>query len=66
VLIYETFMDGNAQFGKPSRADFLLRSNELIDRTRDAFRVIAFEEGEELSAGVPVAVKQKICAIRTG
>jgi SAM-dependent methyltransferase len=66
VLIYETFMDGNARFGKPSREDFLLRSNELLERTHGAFRVIAFEEGEEFSDGIPIAMKQKICAIRMG
>ncbi|TAG01892.1 MAG: class I SAM-dependent methyltransferase [Burkholderiales bacterium] len=47
LLLYETFMDGNEQFGKPSRPDFLLRSNELLARTRDQFEVIAFEQGPE-------------------
>lgn len=64
VLIYETFMDGNERFGKPTRPDFLLRSNELLVRAREAFRVVGFEEGEEISEGTIVAVKQKICAIR--
>jgi SAM-dependent methyltransferase len=62
LLLYETFMDGNEAYGKPSRADFLLRSNELLTRTRDAFQVIAFEEGEEAVDGAVIAVKQKICA----
>lgn len=31
VLIYETFMEGNERFGRPSNPDFLLRSNELLD-----------------------------------
>ncbi len=44
-LIYETFMDGHEQYGKPSRPDFLLRSNELLERTREEFRVISYEEG---------------------
>jgi SAM-dependent methyltransferase len=64
VLLYETFMDGNERYGKPSRADFLLRSNELLIRTRDAFRVIAFEEGEEAVDETIVAVKQRICAMK--
>ena len=64
VLLYETFMEGNERFGKPSRADFLLRSNELLTRTQGKFRVIAFEEGVEHSDGIAVAMKQKICAIR--
>jgi SAM-dependent methyltransferase len=68
VLLYETFMDGNERFGKPSRPDFLLRSNELLRLTQDAFRVVAFAEGEERDerddAGEPFAVKQKIAAIK--
>ena len=65
VLLYETFMDGNERYGKPSRPDFLLRSNELIIRAHPAFRVVAFAEGDELNAiGESVAVKQKIAAIK--
>ena len=65
VLLYETFMDGNERYGKPSRPDFLLRSNELVTLTRDAFRVVAYEEGDEFDAvGRPFAVKQKIAAIK--
>ncbi len=65
VLLYETFMDGNEQYGKPSRPDFLLRSNELISLTRDTFCVVAYEEGDEFDVtGQPFAVKQKIAAIK--
>jgi SAM-dependent methyltransferase len=65
VLLYETFMDGNERYGKPSRADFLLRSNELLALTRDGFYVQAFEEGLEYDVrGEPCAVKQKIAAIK--
>ena len=65
VLLYETFMDGNECYGKPSRPDFLLRSNELLALTREEFRVVAFAEGEEVdAAGQPLAVKQKIAAIK--
>jgi SAM-dependent methyltransferase len=65
VLLYETFMDGNERYGKPSRPDFLLRSNELLNLTRDTFRVIAFDEGDELDvSGKPFATKQKIAAIK--
>jgi SAM-dependent methyltransferase len=65
VLLYETFMDGNERYGKPSRADFLLRSNELLTRTHNAFRVIAFEEGDDVVNDAVVAVKQRICAMKT-
>lgn len=65
VLLYETFMDGNERYGKPSRPDFLLRSNELLTLTKDTFRVVAFEEGDELDvSGKPFARKQKIAAIK--
>ena len=67
VLLYETFMDGNERYGKPSRPDFLLRSNELLACTAGAFRVLAFEEGGDMNAsGEIVAVKQKIAAIKLG
>jgi SAM-dependent methyltransferase len=65
ALIYETFMAGNERYGKPSRAEFLLQSNELLSLTRDMFRVVAFAEGPELDAtGQCVAMKQKIAAIK--
>ncbi len=65
VLLYETFMDGNERYGKPSRPDFLLRSNELLALTHDAFRIVAYEEGDEFdAAGKQVAIKQKIAAIK--
>jgi SAM-dependent methyltransferase len=65
VLLYETFMDGNERYGKPSRPDFLLRSNELLTLTRDTFRAVAYEEGDDLdAAGQAFAAKQKIAAIK--
>jgi SAM-dependent methyltransferase len=65
VLIYETFMTGNERYGKPSRPDFLLQSNELIDRVVKAFRVVAFEEGEARNElGSVFAMTQAICAVR--
>ncbi|MGL4230030.1 MAG: class I SAM-dependent methyltransferase [Casimicrobium sp.] len=65
ALLYETFMDGNERYGKPSRPDFLLRSNELIERTRDAFRVVAYREGEAFDASAkPFAIKAWIAAQR--
>lgn len=44
VLIYETFMDGNAQFGSPKNPDFLLRPGELLELTKP-LQVLAFEQG---------------------
>lgn len=59
LLIYETFMQGNEAYGKPSNPDFLLRPGELLEATA-ALQPLAFEQGllEER------AVVQRICAVR--
>jgi SAM-dependent methyltransferase len=63
LLVYETFADGNAVFGKPSRPAFLLENHELIDRTRSAgLNVLGFEQGY-VDLPKP-AVTQRICAQR--
>ncbi|MES2259081.1 MAG: methyltransferase domain-containing protein [Pseudomonadota bacterium] len=63
VLIYETFADGNAQFGKPSNPDFLLHAGELLKWAQDhELRVIAFEDGV-VEAPNPAMV-QRICAVK--
>jgi hypothetical protein len=66
VLIYETFAQGNGQFGKPSNPDFLLASGELLDLVSRAgdWRVIAFEDGY-VSTPKPAMI-QRICARRGG
>jgi len=46
VLIYETFMHGNAAYGKPSNPEFLLRPGELREIARTAgLQELAFAEG---------------------
>lgn len=64
VLIFETFAQGNAQFGKPSNPDFLLSTGELARLVHDGtgFHVLAFEDGY-VSQPKPAMV-QRICAIR--
>ena len=64
VLIYETFAEGNAQFGKPSNPDFLLAHGELsaIVHAAKDFHVLAFEDGY-ISHPKPAMV-QRICAIK--
>ncbi|HEX8403911.1 MAG TPA: class I SAM-dependent methyltransferase [Duganella sp.] len=63
VLIYETFADGNAQFGKPSNPDFLLQPGELLDWARQhGLRVVAFEDG--VVATPKPAMVQRICAVK--
>jgi SAM-dependent methyltransferase len=66
VLLYETFAAGNAQFGKPSNPDFLLRPGELLALlaadTANSWHVLAFEDGfvEQPKA----AMVQRVCAIK--
>ncbi len=43
ILLYETFMQGNERFGRPSNPDFLLRDGELLDLVRGRFSVTAYE-----------------------
>ena len=59
VLIYETFADGNARFGSPSRPEFLLQPDELLTSFGATLRVVAFEQGETSTP----AVVQRICAV---
>lgn len=63
VLIYETFMDGNAAYGKPSNPDFLLRPGELRAIAAAAgLREIAYVEGY-VDRPKP-AMRQALCAVR--
>lgn len=64
VLIYETFADGNARFGRPSCVDFLLKRGELLTLFGDALSIVAFEEGE---VAVPrPAIVQRFVAVAPG
>ncbi len=63
LLIYETFADGNAAFGKPSNPAFLLQPGELLELARMyGLRVIAFEDGV-VNTPKPAMV-QRICAVK--
>ena len=63
VLIYETFADGNAEFGKPSNPNFLLKPGELLALAgRASLRVIAYED-IYLDQPKPAMV-QRICAVK--
>ena len=63
VLIYETFAEGNAKFGKPSNPNFLLKSGELLALAqRSGLKVIAYED-IYLDHPKPAMV-QRICAVK--
>jgi SAM-dependent methyltransferase len=68
MLIYETFADGNQQFGKPSNPAFLLKPGELLDLARSAgpaaLRVLAYEDG--YTEQPRPAMVQRICGIAPG
>ncbi|MDO4638053.1 MAG: SAM-dependent methyltransferase [Lautropia sp.] len=45
-LLYETFAQGHGRYGRPSRPEHLLQSDELLTvARRAALRVCAFEQG---------------------
>jgi SAM-dependent methyltransferase len=61
MLLYETFMQGNERFGKPSNPAFLLRPGELW-QAFGGLHLIAFEQGR---ARLPKpAMIQRLCAAR--
>jgi SAM-dependent methyltransferase len=61
VLIYETFAQGQAEFGRPASPDFLLQPNELLQAALPGLTVVAYEHGISYSPK-PAAV-QRIAAV---
>jgi SAM-dependent methyltransferase len=59
VLLYQTFMEGNERFGKPSRPEYLLKDGELLELVRGRFSVIAYEAR---LISDPMAMVQRIAA----
>lgn len=64
VLLYETFMEGNERFGRPSRPEFLLKDGELLDLARGRLSVTAYEA--RLISDPQMAMVQRIAARRPG
>jgi SAM-dependent methyltransferase len=65
VLIYETFAQGNEQFGRPSNPNFLLKTGELLELAqRYGLKVLAYED---IYQGQPKpAMIQRLCAVKEG
>jgi SAM-dependent methyltransferase len=65
LLIYETFAQGNAEFGKPSNPNFLLNPGELLSlAARHDLRVVAYED---IYTDEPKpAMVQRLCALKEG
>jgi SAM-dependent methyltransferase len=62
VLLYETFAQGNARFGRPSKPEFLLAPGELLRRVSDTLHVVAYED--RFVEFPKPAMVQRICAAR--
>jgi hypothetical protein len=62
MVVYETFIVDQAQFGRPRNPDHLLRHNELLHTFRD-FRVLRYREGVlDNKKAVASIVAQKVIA----
>ena len=44
IIVYETYIIDQAQFGRPTNPDYLLKHNELLEFFRD-FRCLRYHEG---------------------
>lgn len=63
ILLYETFVLGNEEFGKPSNPDFLLHQGELLDLAqKHQLHVLAFRD-VYVESPKPAMV-QSLCASR--
>jgi SAM-dependent methyltransferase len=62
VYLHETFAEGQQTIGRPSRAEFLLQSGELITACR-GLRIVAYEDGR---LDDPPRFVQRIAAVRAG
>jgi SAM-dependent methyltransferase len=60
VLLYETFMEGNERFGRPTNPEFLLKDGELLEVVRRRFSVTAYEA--RLVSEPKTAMVQRIAA----
>lgn len=47
ILCYETFAVGNERYGKPSRSEFLLKKDELLQAYSSDFRTMHYSHGTE-------------------
>lgn len=63
LLLYETFAQGQALYGRPGNPDFLLRPGELLRTAQGAgFHVLAYEDGVVSRTGL--ARIQRLAAVR--
>lgn len=60
LLIYETFSEGNEQFGRPKNPEYLLKPGELLSGSFSSLRIIAYED--IVIKEPKVAAVQRVCA----
>lgn len=59
MVVYETFIVDQAQFGKPSNPDYLLKHNELLVMFRD-FRCLRYREGIINNRAIAGIIAEKV------
>ncbi len=64
VLLYQTFMDGNERFGRPTNPAHLLRDGELLELVRGRFSVTAYEARLISDPVARMAMVQRLAARR--
>jgi SAM-dependent methyltransferase len=64
VLLYQTFMDGQERFGRPTNPAHLLRDGELLELVRGRFSVTAYEARLIGEPAARMAMVQRIAARR--
>ena len=64
VLLYQTFMDGNERFGRPTNPAHLLRDGELLELVRGRFSVTAYEARLISDPAARTAMVQRLAARR--
>lgn len=62
VLLYETFVVGQGEFGRPSSENYLLRPNELLRVFEPTLTIVGFEHGIDYAPN-PKAV-QRLAAVK--
>jgi SAM-dependent methyltransferase len=64
VLLYQTFMEGNERFGRPTNPAHLLRDGELLELVRGSFSVTAYEAHLISDPAARMSMVQRIAARR--
>jgi SAM-dependent methyltransferase len=62
VLLYETFAQGHERCGRPRHPDHLLQPGELLAAVQGRLEVLEYANGPH--GDPPVAVRQRLCAVR--